>query len=122
MINSIILNDDVNKIIKNTDYEQWLTDLVLRILKKSIKRLNKLNINIEKMEIVDLDEKRIYLQINDKFEGIIRTWNFQSIHKDKNGETDKEKVDCSFYIFINDDGSSTNIIDNIDFIIKWKNQ
>lgn len=110
-VNIVKITNKVN----DPNYIQWIEKFVTQIIRESM-------LSCEEIIIDDVDDKRIYLDVDGE-EYNIRTWNFHSVKKDEKDRTCAEMVDYSLYKMIDDgDGSGHGEeICNGSLMIEWKN-
>ena len=104
----------VNKVTDKA-YIQWIENFVDRVLKLA-------KLSYEETVIEDIEpSKRILLTIDDK-EYIIRTWNFQPVERDENGNPCAEMVEYSLFEMVKHEKGSGGVeVDNNRIKIAWKN-
>ena len=104
----------INK-VTDEGYIQWIENFVRQVLQKA-------KMSYEEVVIEDIEySKRIYLAIDGK-EYSLRTWNFHSVEKNANGNTNAEMVEYTLYEMVSDkDGAHGKEVDFGMIKIEWKN-
>ena len=109
-----IINNVDKEVLQTFRYEQWIEQFVENVI-------NKARLECNKVTIIDLDGKTIYLSIDGK-EYNLRTWNFHPVKRDENNKVCAEMVDYTLYEMVKDEtGGHGNEISNGMDRIDWKN-
>lgn len=98
--------------VDDESYIQWIEEFVEAVLDET-------NLKYDVCEIDDIEYgKRIFLIIDgDEYD--IRTWNFHTIDKDKDGKPCSENVTYTLFKMIDDHGEE---ISEGNMIINWMNK
>ncbi len=105
----------INK-VTDESYIQWIEQFVKTVLERA-------ELKCREVVITDIEHsKRIYLEIDGK-EYDIRTWNFEPVNYDTNGEICAENVRYTLFKMVsNGDGSGHGeIVDEGALRIEWEN-
>lgn len=81
--------------VKLPGFVQWCSNFVKRVILPTQLHID--GKKVDTVEIVDIDEKRIYLSICG-VSFIIRTWNYFPCEQDGNGMTCGEKVEYTLFL------------------------
>lgn len=106
----------INK-VTDESYIQWIEQFVKTVLERA-------ELKCREVVITDIEHsKRIYLEIDGK-EYDIRTWNFEPVNHDTNGDTCAENVRYTLFKMVsNGDGSGHGEeVDERTLRIEWKNE
>lgn len=104
----------INK-VEAVNYIQWIEQFINQIIQRS-------KISCQEIVIEDIeDSKRIYLNIDGQA-CMVRTWNFQPIKKDEQGQTCAENVKYTLFRTVEDEtGSHGEEVNNGSLKIEWNN-